>query len=242
MIAAIIQARMSSRRLPGKMMKRILHRSMLQLLIERVCRAKQIDQVIVATSTDDSDDPIAAVCDAMNVDYYRGDLINVLDRYLQTARFYAVRTIVRITGDCVLIDPFIIDDAITAHASGVWDYTSNVQPRLCPDGLDVEVFSKEALERAAAEAKTAEEVEHVTTYMRRNLQLFKSQSVPWRGKACPHWHWSVDRAQDLEFARTVFNVLGQECTAEQVVELVENRPDIRCLMRTADGEPRVVCA
>lgn len=154
MILGILQARTSSRRLPGKVLKPILGRPMLERQIERLRRAQRMDKLVIATSTDASDDPIAALCQSLSVDCFRGPLDDVLDRFYQAARRYAPRAVVRLTGDCPLADPQVIDELIETHSRESYDYTANIlPPRQIPDGLDVEVIAMSCLETAWREAR-----------------------------------------------------------------------------------------
>ena len=157
MILGILQARASSRRLPGKVMKPILGRPMLERQIERLRRARRLDKLVVATSTDPSDDPIAALCRSLAVECFRGSLDDVLDRFYQAARRAAPRAVVRLTGDCPLADPAVIDQLIELHARGGYDYTSNTLTRSYPDGLDAEVTQLHCLEAAWREARLPSE-------------------------------------------------------------------------------------
>jgi spore coat polysaccharide biosynthesis protein SpsF len=127
MILAILQARMTSRRLPGKVLKSILGRPMLEMQIERILRCKNIDQLIIATSKNKEDDPIEALGKKLNIDCFRGDLANVLDRFYQACLIYHPQHIVRLTGDCPLTDPVIIDALIQLYQSSECDYANNCQ-------------------------------------------------------------------------------------------------------------------
>src|SRR5215831_8692767 len=174
MILGILQARASSRRLPGKVLKPILGRPMLERQIERVRRSRRMDRLTVATSTDASDDAIAALCQALTVDCFRGSLEDVLDRFYQAARQYAPRAVVRLTGDCPLTDPRVIDELIETHCREGYDYTANVlPPRQIPDGLDVEVIAMSCLETTWREAKLPSEREHVTPFIYNHRERFR---------------------------------------------------------------------
>ena len=166
----IIQARMNSSRLPGKVLEDLGGMPLLSHVIMRARKSKLADQVIVATSTEKSDDPIAALCGSVPVACYRGSLNNVLERYVHAAREYKATTIVRITADCPLIDPGVIDRCIAAFEASGADYISNVvpEPRTFPRGFDVEVFSFEALLKAQEKAIEVYEQEHVTPVIWQN--------------------------------------------------------------------------
>src|SRR5262245_37090128 len=173
MILGILQARVSSRRLPGKVLKPILGRPMLERQSERLRRAHRLDKLVVATSTDASDDAIAALCESLPLDCFRGALDDVLDRFYQAAKRYSADTVVRLTGDCPLADPSVIDELILLHESGGYDYTSNTLTRSYPDGLDAEVAQMRCLEAAWHEAALPSEREHVTPFIYRDPERFR---------------------------------------------------------------------
>ena len=138
---AIIQARMGSTRLPGKVLAPIAGNPMLWHVVERTRRAKALDQVMVATSENSKDDAVAEFCTESAIDCFRGSEEDVLDRYYQAARQFTDSTIVRITADCPLVDPGVADKVVGAYQDGPYDYVTNIFPRSFPKGLDVEVFS-----------------------------------------------------------------------------------------------------
>ena len=152
-VLAIIQARSSSSRLPGKVLMPILGEPMLLRQIERVRRSNLINNIVVATSLDSSDDALVYLLKSRGINCYRGDLNNVLKRFYDTALCYKTEHIVRITGDCPLIDYEVIDKVISLHLRSNSNYTSNTNPPTFPDGLDVEVFNFYAIETAIKEAK-----------------------------------------------------------------------------------------
>jgi len=172
MTGAVIQARMGSSRLPGKVLMPLAGHPVLWHVVERLRRATMLQKIIVATSTDKSDDPIAEFCTANNIECYRGSLTDVLARYEGAAQAHNLSTVVRITADCPLIDPAVVDKCVEMFAAGQGDYLSNINPgvRTFARGLDVEVFSREALARAHAAAQEQYEREHVTPYIWQNKQ------------------------------------------------------------------------
>lgn len=167
---AIIQARMSSTRLPGKVLMDLAGEPVLVRVVDRVRKAKLLGGVMIATSTDGSDDVIAGLCASRSIDAYRGKLDDVLSRYVGAAKQACCDTVVRITCDCPLIDPSVIDRCIESFRDGGYDYQSNCSagPRTFPRGLDVEVFSHKALEEADAHATEPADREHVTPYIWKN--------------------------------------------------------------------------
>jgi spore coat polysaccharide biosynthesis protein SpsF len=207
MAVAILQARMSSTRLPGKVMKPLLGRPMIERQLERLDRCATLDRIIVATSVDVSDDPLAAYLQEIGVDLFRGSLGDVLDRYLATTRAYSVEgQVVRLTADCPLADPGVIDDCVRLHAKLGVDYVSNGRRRTHPHGLDVEVFGLDALEAAAKEATDPYDREHVTPYIYRNPARFTSADLV-QSKDESRLRWTVDTPEDFAFVERVYAAL-----------------------------------
>lgn len=202
---AILQARMSSTRLPGKVMAPILGTPMIGRQVERLRRCRRIDVLAVATSEGADDAPLAAYCESLDLPVYRGSLHDVLDRYHHAARaFGPARTVVRLTADCPLADWTVIDAVIEAHERGGFDYTNNTDPeRTFPHGLDAEAMRPEALEAAWRDAADPYEREHVTPFLYRRPERFRLGSVTSPAPA-PELRWTVDTPQDLAFVREVY--------------------------------------
>jgi spore coat polysaccharide biosynthesis protein SpsF len=231
MTAAIVQARMSSTRLPGKVMKPLLGRPMLARQIERVRRAPCIDQLVLATSTCSDDDPIAALAGELRVTCYRGSLGDVLDRYYRAARTAGADTIIRLTGDCPLADPELIEQVHRFFKENRFDYASNARIPTYPDGLDVEVFSFEALEAAWREATLPSQREHVTFYIIDQPARF---SVGDFGEATElsSLRWTVDSPEDFELVKRVYEELypvDPGFTTGDILALLEREPGLRTL-------------
>ena len=229
-VVAIIQARMGSSRLPGKSLAEIEGHPMLWHVIQRVQRAQLVDRVVVATSTAPMDDAIAAMCSDIKVPCYRGSEADVLDRYYAAALGEKAAQVVRITADCPLIDPEIIDRVVARFRSGDLDYASNAMLRSYPDGLDTEVFSFTALERAWREATKTSEREHVTPYLR--SEKFRAANVKNDAPLIEHHHrWTVDEAADLEFVREVYKAFRnkQNFGMNDVLRLIEENPGLEKL-------------
>ncbi|MDX9865089.1 MAG: glycosyltransferase family protein [Anaerolineaceae bacterium] len=203
---AIIQARMGSSRLPGKVMQEIDGRPMLEWVITRAGRAKLVDEVAVATTTDASDDPIETYCKAHHVPVYRGDAFDVLDRYYQAARVFQADVIVRLTADCPLLDPYVVDQTVRRFFTEGADFAANRLPppfkRTFPIGLDTEVCSFAALERAWKEADQKYQREHVMPYLYDTKGRFKVVVVN-NPEDFGDQRWTVDTPEDLEFVRQV---------------------------------------
>jgi spore coat polysaccharide biosynthesis protein SpsF (cytidylyltransferase family) len=197
---AIIQARMSSTRFPGKVLQPLLDFPLIVFMLERVRKSIHVDELMVATSGDASDDRLAETVESRGFRCFRGDLGDVLDRFYQAARPLRPEVVVRLTGDCPLMDADLVDGVVTTLVSSGADYASNVDPRTFPDGLDVECFSFAALERAWHDAHAQAEREHVTPFLRQRKDLFRSASV--RGVAdLSNFRWTVDYPEDLELVR-----------------------------------------
>ena len=206
-VLAVVQARMSSRRLPGKVLKPILGRPMLLHQLDRARRASAFDRLVVATSIDNSDDDVVRLCRESGYECERGSLHDVLDRFWQVASRDGAEHIVRLTGDCPLTDPAVIDLVVDAHLKTGADYTSNSRPRpTWPDGLDVEVVRAGVLERAWREAATRSDREHVMPFVWNRPERFRLNTVS-SEMNLGHWRWSVDEPADFEFVEAIFTAL-----------------------------------
>jgi spore coat polysaccharide biosynthesis protein SpsF len=247
MILAILQARASSTRLPGKVLKPILGRPMLALQIERVGRSRRIDKLLVATSLDTSDDPIAALCRESGVSCFRGSLDDVLDRFYQAAAELKPASVVRLTGDCPLADPVVIDQLIQLHIARRDDYTSNTLTRTFPDGLDAEVMRFACLETAWREAALPSEREHVTPFIYHHSQRFKLGGLN-QADDLSHWRWVVDEPADFAFISRIYEALyptNPAFTTADVLKLLRENPDIAALMgraKTNEGYEKSLAA
>ncbi len=230
MTTAILQARMGSTRLPGKMLLPIIDdKGALELMLERVVTAKSIDRIVVATTTLAEDDPLVALCDKLGIACFRGDSANVLDRYYQCTRTVARDDVlVRLTGDCPLHDPVVIDRVVAFFHDGQYDYAANTHPPTYPDGLDAEVFSFRALERAWHEATLLSEREHVTYYLYTHPESFRLGNLALEEDFSAH-RWTLDEPTDLEFIRQVYAALypsGKGFGMQDVMALLKERPEL----------------
>jgi len=203
----IIQARMGSTRLPGKIMLDILGKPVLWHVVMRASRAKYTSGVVIATTENREDDVVEDFCKANNIPFYRGAQNDVLDRYYRCAKAHGIKDIVRITADCPMQDPNIIDLVINDYMQGSCDYATNTLEPGFPEGFDVEVFSFTALEDAWNNAKLPSEREHVTPYIR-NHDRFMKKSVRSQ-KKYPNYHCSMDRNEDYIFIKSVFEGIGK---------------------------------
>ncbi len=235
---ALIQARMSSTRLPGKVLLPLGGDTVLGCVIGRLSRSRRLDSLAVATSTDAVDEPIGAWARAHGVACHRGPLDDVLERFAGAARQGAANTIVRITADCPLIDPQVVDAMLAqfdaaAAASAPCDYLSNALQRTFPRGLDAEVFSRAALLRAAAEAKQPFEREHVTPYLYRDGAGFRVCHHR-AAHDLSHHRWTLDTTEDYRFLQRLFELLGErwrKAGYEEIVALLDRHPEVMKINR-----------
>jgi len=225
---AIVQARISSTRLPAKALAPVLGRFMILRQVERIREAHRIDRLVVATSTDASDDPLVEACREEGIECERGSLEDVLDRFYQVARKYSPAHVTRLTGDCPLTDPEVLDAVIAFHLDNGFDYTSNALEPTFPDGLDVEVMRFNCLERAWREARLPSEREHVTPYLYHHGDLFRLGS--YRGERdLSGMRWTVDEPEDLEFVRRIYARLYAATPSfrmTDVLALLEQEPEL----------------
>ena len=201
-VVAIVQARMGSTRLPTKVMKPIAGIPMIELLLARLAKSKQIDQIVLATSTDERNTPLVEHVQKLGYPCVRGSESDVLDRYLVAAWQTQADVVVRITGDCPLIDPILVDQVIAQFKAEGVDYLSNTMPPSYPDGLDTEVFTLQALERAGRESQDQFDREHVTPYLRK-LGLYKTSAMK-HSEDLSALRWTVDEPADFEVVSQVF--------------------------------------
>ena len=242
---AIIQARMSSTRLPGKVLLDIAGEPMLARVIERARRAKLVDEVVLATTTDPSDDPVAVFCAERGYNFTRGSLNDVLDRYYQAAKEYDVDVIVRLTADCPVLDPYVVDETIRAQREGNFDFVANRLPppmgRSFPIGLDTEVCTFAALEKTWQEATEKHQREHVMPYLYEDTTLITDHSqlstgISPRGfkvalvNHVPDYgslRWTVDTPEDLEFIREIFaRFENDDFGWQDILALLEKEPEL----------------
>ncbi|OMC89147.1 acylneuraminate cytidylyltransferase [Viridibacillus sp. FSL H7-0596] len=228
-VLAIIQARMGSTRLPGKILKQVNGKALLAYQLERVGKSKFIDQIVIATTIDQKDDQIVEFCIQYGVDYYRGSENDVLARYYEAAEQFDGDIIVRLTSDCPIIDPVVIDETINYYIdhSSEFDYVSNTIERTYPRGLDTEVFSRDALEKSNEKAKLERDREHVTAFMYSNPQIFRIGSIS-NTQNLENHRWTVDTAEDFQLVDLILSNLyskNQLFYMSDVIELLDKHPD-----------------
>jgi spore coat polysaccharide biosynthesis protein SpsF len=224
---------MGSTRLPGKVLKDLEGETVLGRVVNRLRRAHQIDEVLIATTDRPADDAIIAECRKLVVPVSRGDQDDVLDRYYRAAQLSRADVVVRITSDCPLIDPEITGKTIAAFQQKRVDYASNVMERTYPRGLDTEVMSFDALARAWQVARKPHEREHVTPYIYEHPTDFKLLSVAGDEDYSAH-RWTVDTPEDLEFAQAVYARLKGDpaFSWRDVLALLDREPELAALNRS----------
>lgn len=225
-IIAIVQARMGSTRLPHKVMKHINGVPMIELLLSRLSHAKEIDQIVLATSVDPMNIPLAEYVRSLGYVCELGSENDVLDRYVRAAEAQDADVVVRITGDCPLVDPQLVDDCVRRFKAASLDYFSNIDPPSYPDGLDIEVVTLAALQRAQRESDKAFDHEHVTPYVR-DSGLFHTASMQ-NEEDLSGQRWTVDDPEDFEVITNVFNYFSPDYHFgwRQVLELQRSKPQL----------------
>ncbi|MEI7732396.1 MAG: glycosyltransferase family protein [Verrucomicrobiota bacterium] len=230
---AIIQARMGATRLPGKVLLSLCGQTVLSHVIARVRQAKRLHGVLVATTIAPQDEAIERACQQIGVPCHRGSEQDVLDRYYQAARSIDAEVVVRITADCPLFDGELLDHMLghfeAAREAGVrLDYLCNVVKRTYPRGLDTEIFTMNALERAHREAIKPYEREHVTPYLYQHPELFKRFDFE-GDQNWSHYRWTLDTPEDWTLIETIYQHLyrpGKVFATEQVLELLQHQPEL----------------
>jgi spore coat polysaccharide biosynthesis protein SpsF len=227
-ILAILQARVSSTRLPGKVLKDLHGEPMVLRQIERLRRSIKIDQLVVATSTESSDDALAATLEGASVMVRRGPLDDVAARFAMVIDEFKPNVIVRLTADCPLTDPTVIDRIIESHLESHADYSSNTLEPTFPHGLDAEVFSPQAFARLRSTKMSSKEIEHVTYGLYSRPGEFTLNSVTQLVNV-RHLRWTVDNPEDLDFVRDIYDRL-YDCnpafTQQDVLDLLEREPQL----------------
>lgn len=232
---AIIEARMTSTRLPGKIVLPILGKPMLELLVERLKRAKLLDQIVVATTQNTSDDGVEKLTHRIGVGCYRGSEDDVLDRVLRAAHANDADVIVEVTGDCPLIDPIVVDRVIQTYQTKNVDYVSNILKRTYPRGMDIQVFSTAVLEKVARLTDDPIDHEHVSLYIYEHPEIFSLFNVE---SDLPEKYWdirlTVDMEEDFKLIKAIYELLypkNPAFTLDEIMDLLERRTDLLELNR-----------
>jgi spore coat polysaccharide biosynthesis protein SpsF len=227
--AIIVQARMTSTRLPGKVLKKVLDKPLLEYQIERLSRVKLADEVIIATTVNETDEPIVQLCNSLSIPYFRGSEEDVLSRYYETAKAPQADGIVRVTSDCPLIDPEVIDEAIKFYIDHQteYDYVSNSLERTYPRGMDAEVFSFKALQEAFLETTALPDREHVTPFIHRQPQRYRLANINY-SESQSHQRWTVDTPEDFELIKTIIEAIYPKLpdfTLRDCLNLLQKNPE-----------------
>lgn len=228
-VVILIQARLGSTRLPGKPLKQVLNKPLLHYLVDRLKRVKLADELVLATTDKPQDDPLVDFSKRVDMLYFRGSEDNVLERYYLAAKQSKANIIVRITSDCPLIDPLLIDHnlALFLEKYPHTDYQSNALKRTYPRGMEIEIFTFKSFEKVFTEAKRDEEKEHVTPYYYRHPELFTIENIEGDGKNS-HLRLTVDTSEDFELVRKIIEELypqKQEFTLSDIINLLKQNPE-----------------
>lgn len=231
MLGIIIQARMGSTRLPGKMAKKINGKTVLQWVILRVQKIKIPKKVVLATTLEKADDILEKIARQNKILVFRGSTNNVLDRCFQAAKRFKLDPIVRITADCPVLDIKITEQVIDFYLKNQkkFDYVSNVHPPTFPDGLDIEVFSFKALEKCWKNAKLKSEREHVTPYIANHREIFRIGNVKRKGKDLSALRLTLDEPKDLILLRKIYSYLypiKKFFTLKDILKLFSQKPEL----------------
>ena len=227
MIGAIIQARMGSTRLPGKIMLPILNKPVLEHLIDRVKKSSNIDEIIVATSNNKNDDIIEKFCETQKIKCFRGSEKDVLLRYFEAAKKFSIDIIVRLTSDTPLLDPKEIDKVILKYNENKYDFVSNLfpLPRTYPDGYNVEVFSMDLLKLVNNQAKKPSDREHVTTFITMQPSKFKKYRID-SERDLSKYRLNLDYKEDFELIKSVLEELNEKTDLEDIIKWLDKHPEI----------------
>ena len=228
LVVAIIQARSSSSRLPNKVLRPLLGMPMIFRQIERVCRSRLIDKVVIATSDNVDDDALSEEINKMGYLSYRGNLNDVLLRVYMAASQFSPKHVVRITADCPLIDYKIIDQVIVSHIESDADYTSNVAPPTFPDGLDVEVMKYSVLKNLNKKELSKSNREHVTQYIRSNPSQYKIMNIESK-MDYSKMRWTVDNIEDFQFVEKIYKGLYKKniyFTSSDIRKVLKKNPEV----------------
>lgn len=238
-VVAVVQARVGSTRLPGKVLKPLGGRTVLEQVLRRLCRAGRLDEVVLATTTRAEDDVLEELGDRAHVRVVRGPVDDVLDRFILAMEASAAEQVVRITADCPCVDPDVVDRVIAHHLASQADYTSNVHPRTFPHGLDVEVVSRSALVQAHREATEPPEREHVTPFIWSRPERFRLANVRAAPEeTMPDLRVTLDTWDDYGMLRALFDLMGRDdFCARELVHLVRSNPWLKAI-HAAPQTPR----
>jgi spore coat polysaccharide biosynthesis protein SpsF len=225
----IVQARMTSTRLPGKVLKKVLDKPLLEYQIERLRRVKLADEIVIATTANDTDQPILELCDRLSIPYYQGSEEDVLARYHEAAKMHQANVVVRVTSDCPLIDPEVIDKVIKFYIDHQtkYDYVSSSLEGSYPRGMDTEVFSFSTLHQAFLKATAQPDREHVTSFIHKQPERYRLSQVAYSENQS-YYRWTVDTPEDFELIQRIIEALYPQIpqfTLEDCLSLLKKHPD-----------------
>ena len=226
--SVIIQARIGSSRLPDKVLLKLADKTVLEHVISRAKKAQAVGEIIVATTEHKEDDRVTATAISCGAKVYRVSEQDVLDRYFQAAKSFCLKDIVRITADCPIIDPKLIDQVVEMYFQTKADYCSNTLVPTFPDGEDIEVFSFRALSKAWQEAQLSSEREHVTPYIKKNKSIFKTVSFETKPNYSQE-RWTLDEEEDYRFLKIIFDELypvNAFFEMKEVLTFLQKHPDL----------------
>lgn len=228
-ITSIIQARMDSARLPGKTLMNIGSKMLMERVIDRVLKSKMNQQIVLATTDLPIDNELVEFVKHKysQISIYRGETEDVLKRYLKAAILFNADPIVRITADDPFKDPNIIDQIIKLFSGGKYDYVSNTIKHTYPEGLDVEIFSLEALKKANKKGKNPKDREHVTYFIWNHPELFRLKNLP-ADKDYSSIRLTVDYAEDIKLSEKIYNYFAprEDFSFHEIIRLLQNRPEL----------------
>jgi len=226
-ITVMIQARTGSNRLPSKVLSNIENKSMIWHVINRVKKIKSVQQISLITTREKSDKVLLQIAENEGIIGFAGDTKDVLDRHYQCALKINADPIIRITGDCPLIDPFLVEDMLQFYLKNNFDYVSNIHPPSYPDGLDTEIFSFDTLKNAVQNTKLNSEREHVTPYITKHPDLFKIYNFK-NDKDLSNIRLTVDQKEDLELIRQIYSMMNSKpnFSLNDILNLISEKPEL----------------
>ena len=235
-IGCIVQARMGSTRLPGKVLMEVIEgKPVLYYVINQLKYCKSFEKLIIATTTLPEDDKIAQFCTDNNVNYFRGDSKNVLERHYRCAEKFSLSKIIRMPSDKPLLDPEVVDQIVEVFNSNSYDYVTNFLPSTYPGGTEVEVLSFDSLKKSWENAALPSEKEHVTNYIYNNRNDFRIFNVV-NSEDLSNFRWAVDRIEDLRLVREIVSKIHKNpILIKDILELFKNEPNLVEINKQVDG-------
>ena len=234
---AIIQTRLSSTRLPGKVLKSIMSKDLLTHVVDRLKKVEEISEIVIATTNEEQDDLLVNWCEERNLNYFRGSSENVLSRFYECAKKYGADTIIRVTSDNPLVDPNVVSMVVKKFYTEKLDYCSNNLHRTFPHGLDVEVFSFSSLETSHENAVEQADIEHVTQYIKKRPEQFKIENVQLE-KDYSFIRITVDEDEDLQLIKILMMMKGEGILIEEIIKIFEEVPALLNINKSSKEKHR----